>query len=819
MSRKSQKLVRWIVLVLVLLVLGVLGAGFWLRQSGLPVRSGERPLAALDAGVDVRFDAHGVPHIRAASIEDLATALGWVHANDRITQMELGRRAVAGRLSEILGEATLQVDIHFRTLRGAETAQRLVDVASPRSRVWLEHYAAGVNAWLADRGADLPPELRVLGVDPEPWQPVDSMAFALLMANDLSFWDGRPEEARLQWLRAFGPEAVRDLLGEPTLEVDAELLRYLEEFGEPSSESPVSQTAVGSPGSNNWAVGKGWTASGEAMVSNDPHLGLGLPSVWYQVHLRAPGFAAAGMSLPGTPGVVLGRGESVAWAFTNTMLDDHDLVLEKLDPKGERYLRGGEWKSLEVRRETIPIRGGEGHELVLRSTDLGPLLEADPERGLPPRTLLWTGHTPGDPIAALEGLARATTPEELRRVVESYVVPAQNLVAAFASGELLYQSIGAIPQRRPATTGTDPAVADPASIEETGADQAPTNEVSTEEAPTVQILTANSRLPRLGWGENPGWSGMRPRSTNPHILQPVGDMLVTANADIRPAGYGLPLVADFMPPDREVRIVYRLSDHQQWTPEGFADLHTDRVSLFALEMIDHIRGTYSGDAAKAYDHLVAWDGSMDPQGTSALFALVERGLMALFDDEAVAAGLEPFSDHNRLRWLLAGVMVTDWFDDVSTPETEDRATALAHILATAWREGVERWGDDIGTWDYGALHTLTLRHPLDALPLFGSWARRGPMGIAGSATTVNAFGSEWKDGGQDITFGPSMRWVVDWGQPDSAFGVIPGGQSGHPADPHYDDRLAAFLAGELQPAPWSEDAIERATVSTLRLEP
>lgn len=860
-------------LLLGLLILVVVLAGTYvvhLQHSGRPLRTGDLPLAGLDAAVEVRFDARGVPHVRAETDDDLARALGWLHANDRLTQMELGRRAAAGRLSELLGEATLDTDIYFRTLRFPETAEMLWQSASAPSRRWLEAYAEGVNGRIQAPDQRLPTGLRILGAELEPWQPTDSLAFVLLMARDLSFWNERPEEERFLWLRAFGVEGVRDLLGNEALHVPDALVEMALELGPlPEQRSSVggssapdagakggseggvdpefSSSEPPAPGSNNWALGGSRTESGQPLLANDPHLGLYLPSIWYQAQLRGPGYAAAGMTIPGAPGVIIGRGEKVAWAFTNVMLDDHDLFFERLDESGERVLRraagvgasqdaasqdaaerdvdardvdgregGAEWVDIVRERQVIRLRGGDTHEIELARTDLGPLLAADDERGLPPRSLAWTAHFPADPVAALRGLAMAETAEEALAAIDAYVCPAQNLVAAFADGNLLWTPIGRIPAR-----GTDPR----------------SDRLERDPGP------AYGRMASPGWDPTYAWNGLRASASNPRLLRPENDLIVTANHDVRPDDYPLPLVADFFAPFRADRIRERLLERQRWSREPFADVQMDAVSPFALRLVAAIGpgagppgsgppgagqpgsgvpdAVFEGDARRALDTLRAWDGTMDVRGPSALFALFHRQLLRrVFDDESRAAGLPRTVAHrDRLDRLVHGEMAEHWFDDVETEAKETRGQVFAAALAAAWQETVARWGEDPDQWNYGELHALRLDHRLDAVPLFGDWARRGPYAVPGSSTTVLAFGAAWRGEIQRITYGPSMRFVVDWSEPDRAWAILPGGQSGHPGDPHYDDQVDDYLAGELHEAPWSEEAIEAATVDRLRLLP
>lgn len=779
------KPLRGIGLVLFLLFMTALSVLVYLRRSGMPSRIDDHILEGLDAEVTVRFDQWAVPHVNAANDLDLFRAMGWLHANDRLTQMELGRRAIQGRLSELVGEPGVQSDVYFLTLRFPELADRLWQSASADSKRVLEAYAEGVNGWILERKRRVTPGLKMLGAIPDPWTPQDSLGFALLMAQDLSFWDQRPEEERFQWLRAFGADGLRDLLNDPNLHIPASTLALAEDQASAKDRppEPIEEGDPASPGSNNWAIGGSRTATGKALLANDPHLGLFLPSIWYQIQLRGPGYEAAGMSLPGAPGVVIGRGPEVAWAFTNTMLDDHDVFFEQVNDQGQ-VRRDDQWVDVSEETLTLRLRGDEEHTFTRRGTDIGPLLDADPERGLPARSLAWTAQLPADPIQTLLRVPMAATPEDLEAAIEGYACPAQNLVAAFADGELMFTVLGRVPDRK----------------------------------------LGDGRLPAPAWDSAYGWNGARPRSTNPTVVQPVDDMIVTANHDIRPAGYGLPLTAEFFSPFRADRIRQRLETKNDWQREDFARMQMDAVSLFALDLIAVAKAEapFEGDAQSAFDLLSSWNGEMSLKGAPALFALFERELSKrIFQDEAEAAGLKRSVAHrDRVHRILHGKMDPRWLDDVSTDAVEDRKQILQASLAAAWRRASELWPGRSSRWDYGWLHSLRLNHRLDAVPLFGRWSRRGPYPVPGSSSTILALGHRWRDDGrQQITYGPSMRWIVDWSEPDKAWAVIPGGQSGHPSDSHYDDQVAMFLEGKLHEAPWSEERIDLLAVHELSLLP
>jgi len=772
-SRAARLALATLALLLVLAGLGAL----WLAQGGRARRSGAAVVAGLEAPVEVRFDAHAVPAIGAASTRDAMAALGWLHANDRLFQMEVTRRAAAGRLAELFGERALAYDTQVRRLGFPHAAERLLAGASPETRELLDAYSTGVNAWLAERDGDLPPEFRILRRRPEPWRPVDSVGVIYVMARTLSPVVDPPEYELFELLRAFGPERARELAVDPEARIFDEVAGLAREAE--AGRRPVDANREGAGlGSNNWAVGPERSRDGDALLANDPHLGLGLPNVWYQARIRAPDYDAAGMTFPGAPAVVLGRGPAIAWACTNLYIDDVDVFLERVDPSGERVLRGEAW--IPIERQVDEIRVGDRTvEVEVERTDRGAFLAADPQRGLPARSVAWTGYEPGDQLAAFVALARAGSVDDVPAAVAGYTFPAQNLVVAGVDGRILWTPLGRGPRR----FGWD------------------------------------GRFPAPAWRTDVGWDGLVPAAENPVLVDPPGSAIATANSTLpvpTPEWFG----EDFDSPYRVDRIRAELATRRDWTVESLAALELDARSLWAATVVRALGDGYDGDAGRAAAALAAWDGTMAEEGPSALFALLERELQRrVFEDEAAKAGVGRFGTRERLDALLARRIPESWFDDVATSEHEDRHAIVAAALATAWEEGARRWGDDVATWRYGEIHTIVFDHALGGLPLLGRWWNRGPWELPGSATTILAFGGPWKGDAIDVSYGPSMRFVTDAARPDSTLAIAPGGQAGHPADPHYDDRLADYLAGRMEPVAWSEEAIARATVSTLRLEP
>lgn len=776
-----RSLARILLLVSLVAVLAA-GAGFfWLSRSGLPLRSGHAAIFELAAPVQVRFDTWGVPHVEAKTSRDLAMAIGWLHANDRLMQMELGRRAAAGRIAEIAGEDALPLDVAALDLRLYETAERIEQRLSVEHRGWLEAYALGVNSWLQRRPNGLPPECVALRIEPRPWRVADSLAIQLLLARELSY-PARFEEQRWAWLRSAGIDRLNDLSDGAPLRLDGEVERFLRDH--PRRSRPATPGEEPQKGSNNWALGATRTKSEAPLVANDPHLELAIPGTWYQALLRSPEYDVMGLTLPGLPLVVIGQNANLAWSFTNTELDNNDLFLEEPSPDGNSVRRGDRFVPLTVETVRIPVRGRSDVEHVLRRSDLGPYFPADATRDLPARSLVWTAHALFDPFDAFVGLARAESVDEVPALVADFICPVQNLIVADRRGGLLFTVMGALPER----------------------------------------ARGDGRLPLPAWDSANHWVGLRPANANPTLRAPKDDLLATANNDVRPEGYALPMPAEFDMDFRVQRIRERLAARVSWWPADCADVQADVVSLHARSLVSLLPESVEGEAGFARNSLIGWDGSMQLQGVAALYALVERELFrAIYSDELERfemRALPGFGRGEALLRALDGRLPAIWFDDLRTAgRVETLADVVQTALTRAWREGSRRFGPDVSTWDYGALHRWTARHPLSALPFGKSLLERGPFAVPGSATTIAAFSGPWRGDAIEVRHGPSMRWVADTGDPDRSLCVLPTGQSGHPGDEHYADQIPVFLAGKTHSMHWSESAIAAATVSTLMLTP
>ena len=769
------------------------------RRCGLlppprpPVPPGPLSLPGQRAAVRLFRDARSVPTIEARDSGDLFQALGYVVASERLFQMDLYRRVACGRLAEILGpgkgtpevrslpvpgEVFLQMDLLHRALGLGAAALAEATEASAETQDALAAYASGVNAWLAEAEARRawPLERAVLGYVPEPWRPADSLAVGRLVAWRLSIaLRAELTLGEIALLRKGPPLLPSSPAWGPTL------------TGPPPDRLPMSGTALdgfgwgggGWVGSNAWAVAGKRTASGKPILAADPHLPLGLPGIWLPVCLRGGPYRVAGVTLPGVPGVAIGRTPSLAWGMTAALPDDVDLYRETLAPGPPVAARHGQaWEPLEIEEVAVRVRGeAEPRRVTLRFVRRFPgrcplisdLLDTGP---LGPLSLAWTGMLPTRSLDALLAMNRAADVTAFREALRDFALSPQNILVADADGNIGGFVAGRFPRRcRP---GDGPLPLD-------GADPA----------------TA--------------WQGFLPFEELPHVLNPASGFLVSANN--RASEEGPYLTTLWEPPYRASRIQGVLREMPSVRPEACRRLQTDTVSLQALLLVGRClaphRDALAGAAREAADRLLAWDGQMAREsGTAALFhawywRLRERVLGAPL--EALRPGLAArlFAVNHVPAALLDALLLEG--DAAALP------APLPSILQQTLEEAVaflrEKMGPDAAAWRWGRLHRLTLRHPLTPGTARGSRIlgrlfgfNRGPVEMPGDGMTVN-MSAYFFAAPFEAVAGPSYRQVVDLGEPGGGGWVIPGGVSGEPSSPHYADQLEAWLAGTLFPMP------------------
>lgn len=760
-------------------------------EASAPQRDGTLSVPGLSAPVSIVRDRFGVPHITAGNDRDLYFAQGFVHAQDRLFQMDVERRLARGELAELFGEKALAADRLFRHLGFAARAPASVASWPPKSREIVASYCAGVNAAMGAARA-WPAEFRILRVPPRRFTPEDVAAVGLLKSLGLSQWT---EEAALYraWL-SLPREKALELLPETPL--DAPVVDPA--FGPAAAADALSDglaslrlTAGGLPragGSNAWAVSGKKSVTGRPLLANDPHILLTCPSLWYENHLVAPGLDVYGVSFPGAPCVVIGHNRAIAWGFTNAMLDDADFFVEKVD--GETVTYRKKRVPMARRVETIRVRGRKDETVTVRETPHGPILSPVFPGVAGALSLRWIGFDGGDPVGALHAINRARNREEFLAAAALFPHPAQNVVYADEEGNIGVVMIGKIPVRK----------------------------------------GGSGQLPVPGDTGEWDWRGTVPFSGNPKVWNPPEGFVAAAN--FPPAGrlYGHYLSRLYEPPDRGKRIIHLLSGRGPFSVDKFERIQADvcrpeaeRAVSLAIRSARR-REARSTDLREAARILSEWNLCVSAQSAGAALyeAFSEKMIENTFRDDMGPALFEEVSRTSRILWNAMDRAVARgdslFFENVETGRTETLDDLMARSLADAMALLKNRLGGAYATWSWGRLHQVTFEHPFGKKRYLQRWFNIGPMGVPGDGRTV--FKEEFQHGTDfSVVVGPSMRQVVPLGFRAMARSVITTGASGHFFEPHYGDQSALWLSGRTHPA-WTDGRdIEANAESRLRLIP
>lgn len=788
---------RWLVRILVAIpvILFLVLITAWLRmRTSLPDYEGEVALAGLSGPVEIIRDENAVPHIFAETERDAYFALGYAHAQDRLWQMEMNRHTAMGTLSEMLGEATVGTDRFIRTLGVPRAARWAYEALTEETKAGMQAYADGVNAYLATREGALPVEFTAVWHEPEPWQPVHSTGWLKMMAYDLSGNFFR-ELARVRLAERLDARQIEDFYPAHRDEVWPALPEPLDFLGIDSTagSGKIDEPAEGE-GSNNWAVAGARTESGLPLLANDPHLGLTVPPVWYMAHISIGGRNLAGFTLPGVPGIILGRNDHVAWGFTNTGPDTQDLYVEELNETGDAVRTPTGWQPLEIRQETIRVRDGPDVDLIIRETRHGPVLSdvmEDVRAALPENyalALRWTAMEAGDTTAnVLANFARAETMAGLVDIASDYVTPQQNIVAADTAGNIGFLAPGRIPLRH--------------------ADNA-----------------AQGRLPVPGWDEVYDWQGYIPADGLPLRLNPESGYVATANARIAGPDYPYLLSDSWASPYRTLRIEEMIEARDAHSRTTMQAMQMDITSAKARRYVPlmlAMANTVEPDVAAA---LSTWDGRMDPDRAEPLIWITWYMMLVR---EVMADELGPlYEDYEGLRSNFMDRVLTDtagaarWCDDIATPARESCAEQMdeAYIAAMAALAGAHgaNWTD----WRWGDVHSVRHRHELFSnFPVLRDiFDITAPIG--GGPWTVNVAGM--RPGTADPfenRHGPSMRAVYDMAAPEQSLFIMPAGQSGNIFSPWYNHLTDDWLKGRYIRIPTARTMIEESAIGRLILVP
>jgi len=785
---------RWLrrgaVTVAVLAALGAAAAAWHVHQK-LPRRDGELQLSGLSAPVTVRYDEWGVPHIDARNEDDLYRALGYLHAQDRLFQMEMLRRLARGELAEVLGPKLVDTDRLFRALGIRQRADELAAAsaaitAQPGATRALYAYLDGVNQYQATRPAPL--EFEVLGIPKRPFTAADTYSIAGYLAY--SFAAAFRTEPALTAVRdQLGPDYLRifDLDWHPSGVLEPQALnappgRFPDVAPMLARLAAVGDRAAalaGLPqfeGSNAWVVSGSRTVSGKPLLAGDPHIAYSAPAVWWEAHLRTPQFELYGHHLALNPMALLGHNRRFGWSLTMFQNDDVDLIAEKVNPANANEVwYQGRWVAMTARQETLKVKGQPDQVLTLRRSPHGPIVnDALPgDRGERPVAMWWAFLETENPV--LDGfyrLGRADTLDRAREAASLVHAPGLNIVWANASGDIAWWAAAKLPLRPP---GVNPAF-------------------------VLDGATSEADKP-----------GFLPFSANPQEENPARGYIVSAN--FQPTG-GTPVPGYYNLAERGRRLDGLLSQGKRWDIHNSQalqlDVQTDYGPRVLRPIIPLLRGSASVEEQPLVEALVRWNGAYKADAVApVLFQQFTAELLrAALKDELGEAQFENLRRSRALDHALPRLMAdaeSPWWDDRSTPQRETQTD----IVRRAWKAAVAHLqatlGPDSATWRWDAVHTLTHEHPLGRQKPLDRIFNIGPFPVPGGHEVPNNFAQRNGSGPWPVVYGPSTRRLIDFARPQEALGVNPVGQSGVWPDAHYADQAALLAQGRYR-REWLDEA-------------
>ena len=761
-----------------------------LDKASSPKYQGSCSIPGLSDKVKVCWQSHGIPHVFASTEKDLFLAQGYLHAQERLWQMDLTRRFLTGRLAEIFGNFSVpskEVTRYFRNRNSADldyfmrvvgirdAAVASLTLLSEEDRQRLQAYSDGINRYVEGCGKRLPWEFRLLRYQPEPWRPEDSLTigrgFAFLLSTALFT---RLNMTALAAQLHDQPEKLRSLF--PSYPKEGPTITRALWKSTQGLWQFMNGTFAGSDwhpaghGSNSWVIAPSRSATGKAILCNDPHLRMTLPSIWYLMHLRAEsnptepeGYEVWGATIPGIPCAQLGHNRWIAWGVTAGVCDDAELYREKIHPlEPDRYLARHEWLTMDNRMEYIRIRGQGEVGKKVRSTCHGPVIsdfDLSPTKEV--LSLRWTAHEPSQDFHCLYGVTRAANWNDFLTSLSFQVAPTLNYVYADRQGNIGYSLAGKIPLR-----------------------------------PEVPSL-----LPLEGWNPSNEWRGCIPFSELPRIYNPPEGIIATANNRIVDPSHPFYFSHFFEPPFRIRRIKELLAAKTTHSLKDVAAIQTDRLSLHAKELTDSLRvdlRQFADDNPKlkaVADSLLLWDGDCHEDSfEAAIFYVFHHRLMANL--LAPILGEEQFTAYVEILNQCL-IPIDQILKDSNSPwfATESRKDLVTKSLREAYEELEQTLGDKGEHWRWGKIHSLTMSHSLSRIRPLRPILTIGPFPSPGDGTTIN-MGFYRHSSPYEHTVGASLRFIVDLGDWDHSSFILPSGQSGHVFSPHFNDQTDLWRNGQ-----------------------
>ncbi|MGD8780255.1 MAG: penicillin acylase family protein [Ignavibacteria bacterium] len=770
-----------------------------------PEYNGEYSVNGIENNIEIYRDEYAIPYIFATTDYETAFALGYVHAQERLFQMDIIRRAGQGRLSEVLGTRTIAFDKMFKTLGLFRNVVENYDRYNPDVIKILEYYSNGVNAFIESHESDLQIEFDVLGYSPEKWKPEHSLLIVKLLAFELniSWWT---DVSFAHLIQKLGAEKVKDVIPdypengtliisegfEKYVQVPYNFMNvhkeYLDYFG-------LAGTHIGS---NSWIVNGEKSESGKVIIANDPHLQFTIPGKWYFAVLRGDKLKAEGFTIPGAPVIVIGKNENIAWALTNVMADDCDFYAEKLDEQKENYLLNNKWVPLKSVMDTIIVKDSADVVIELKSTHRGPLItEAHPYIDRYPNeyqddvnlSMRWTALDFSDELYAIMSVNKASNWNEFKDALSRYTVPGQNFVYGDKDGNIGYVCGVRLPLRR------------------------------FKNSPTmIYDGTTNTY----------DWSGYVPFKSIPKLFNPPSNFISTANnKTIDPFPYHISNIWE--PPSRIDRINELLNSKDKHSIEDFKNYQYDFYSKYAESIVPFILSAFENVEATnenlitSLKLLESWDYVMSKysQTPTVFLTFYQFLLKNIYYDEMGEELFKEYSFMANVPYRSVYELLTEnkstWFDNVETEKIESRDDIIRESLVDALDYLEHNINENIEYWQWGNIHQLTFEHFFHGnIGIVNELVDIGPFEIGGDGTTI--FNTEYRfDEPFDVKLGPSMRYVFDFADSNHIYFNMPIGQSGHILSRHYDDLTKLWLEGNYIKLNIDDDFIRRSNYNYLLL--
>ncbi len=786
-------------------------------KESLPIYEGELTASSLKSEVKIYFDSLAVPYIIANNDEDVSFTLGYLHARERMFSMDMIRRAGEGRLSEIFGIETLPFDKMFRTVGLSRTAKMIKEKMNPEALKLLEAYSRGVNCYLEEKKNKYPIEFDVLGYQPEEWKPEHSIIVIRMMAWELNlgWWT---DLSFTELIQILGEEKVKEILpgypeNAPTI-IPADIKKFAQINSNFIETDKAFRKFIGMTGthlgSNNWVVNSQMSASGKPIIANDPHLAYRAPGIWYAAVIKSPTWNVAGVTLPGVPGIVIGKNDNISWTLTNIMTDETDFYFETLDSSRTKYLVDGNWKDLVIVEDTIFTKDGIKEPIEIKYTHRGPIISGihpynfifnEDESTYPPISMRWLGNEFSDEMDAFLKINKAKNWNEFKSAVEKFNVPGQNFVYADREGNIGYVFGGALPIRN-------------------------------DNAATFVFDGSTSKS---------DWKGVVPRNELPYLFNPSANYIATANNKVI-KDFKYHITNLWEPSSRIERITELLQSKSKHSVEDYMNYQEDILSPYAKSIIPYILFAFQDvevkdkNLSQSLKLLREWNFEMDKyqQAPAIFLTFFDKLMKNIYLDEM---GEDLFNQYvflanvpyRNIPELLQNPFSV-WYNDVKQNERKTRDDVIRQSLTEALDELESKLGKDVKDWQWGRLHTVTFKHAFSgASGLLDGVINIGPYEISGDGTTI--FNTEYSFAESiekyplfshepfDCELGPSMRFIYDFAKPDEFYLILTTGQSGNIFSDHYKDQTELFLSGKYMKIRTDEVSITNRRNSLLKLLP